>query len=309
MAKKLTTCVLAILIGAPFMGISEVRAETEAGEHLGAVYPGLTSGALSFAVLGALPEGVLLKAEDLEITSADLKAELEGAKASIREQLAKNKLFLLENLATAELLVREAEAANAEEQAANAAEQALIQKYLEGVVAKVEVSDEEVAAFYDENKDMFGGASLEQIKDQLRDYVLGQKKQEAAADHIETIGQRMEVVLASGWVADQAKMALDNPVDAARASGKPSLIDFGSTGCRPCDMMAPILDTLETKYEGKLNVRFIHVGEEQILAARYGIQSIPVQIFFDKDGKEVFRHTGFYAQADIEKRLKEMGVE
>ena len=171
------------------------------------------------------------------------------------------------------------------------------------------VTDDEVAKFYEENKDMCGGASLDQIKGQLRDYVLGQKKQEAVAEHIRTIGQRTPIVLATSWVDEQAKLALDNPVDKARASGKPSLVDFGASGCRPCDMMTPILESLRSKYDGKLNVFFVHVREEQILASRYGIQSIPVQVFFDKEGKEIERHTGFYSQDEIERRLKEMGVE
>ena len=115
-------------------------------------------------------------------------------------------------------------------------------------------------------------------------------------------------MLAAGWTQEQAKLAMDNPVDKARASGKPSLVDFGSTGCRPCDMMAPILKTLEEKYKEKANVVFVHVREEQILASRYGISSIPVQIFFDKDGKEVFRHTGFYPQEEVEKKMAEIGV-
>jgi thioredoxin 1 len=73
-------------------------------------------------------------------------------------------------------------------------------------------------------------------------------------------------------------------------------------------MMKPILDTLKTKYTGRLNVLFVHVREEQVLAARYGIQSIPVQVFFDKDGKEVVRHTGFFPQDKIEQELSKMGV-
>jgi thioredoxin 1 len=96
-------------------------------------------------------------------------------------------------------------------------------------------------------------------------------------------------------------------VDKARASGKPSLVDFGSTGCRPCDMLAPILEALKEKYAGKLNVLFIHIGQEQILASRYGIQTIPAQVFFDKNGKEVFRHIGFFPQDEIEKKLAELG--
>jgi thioredoxin 1 len=109
-------------------------------------------------------------------------------------------------------------------------------------------------------------------------------------------------------VKDQATLARDNPVDRARMSGRPSLVDFGATGCRPCDMMAPILADLKKKYHDELNVIFVHVRKEQILAARYGVQGIPEQVFFDRDGKEVFRHTGFFPQDEIEKKLKAMGV-
>ena len=101
---------------------------------------------------------------------------------------------------------------------------------------------------------------------------------------------------------------MDNPVDKARNSGRPSLADFGATGCVPCDMLAPILKNLEAKYKDKVNVLFVHVREKQILATRYGVETIPVQIFFDKSGKEIFRHVGFWPQAEIEKKLTEMGV-
>lgn len=57
-----------------------------------------------------------------------------------------------------------------------------------------------------------------------------------------------------------------------------------------------------------MNVVFIHVGEEQVLAARYGIRSIPVQAFFDAQGREVFRHAGFFAQDEVDKQLAAMGV-
>ena len=116
-------------------------------------------------------------------------------------------------------------------------------------------------------------------------------------EHVRTLGQRISIEVSASWTKEQAALAKDNPVDKARSSGKPSLVDFGSTGCRPCDMLAPILETLKTKYAGKVNVLFIHVGQEQILAARYGIQTIPMQFFYDKDGKEVFRHVGFWPQA------------
>jgi thioredoxin 1 len=73
-------------------------------------------------------------------------------------------------------------------------------------------------------------------------------------------------------------------------------------------MMTPVLADLKKKFAGKVNVLFVHVREEEVLAARYAVQSIPVQVFFDKNGKEVIRHTGFFAQAEIEKKLTGMGV-
>jgi len=85
-------------------------------------------------------------------------------------------------------------------------------------------------------------------------------------------------------------------------------VEFGATGCVPCDMMQPILDNLRKDYPQKLNVVFVHVREEQVLAARYGIRSIPVQVFFDAQGQEVFRHVGFFAQAEVDKQLAAMGV-
>jgi thioredoxin 1 len=73
-------------------------------------------------------------------------------------------------------------------------------------------------------------------------------------------------------------------------------------------MMAPILEELKKEYAGKLQVEFIDVNQNPEAGTQYSIKLIPVQVFFDKDGKEVFRHIGFFPQAEIEKKLAEMGV-
>ena len=135
------------------------------------------------------------------------------------------------------------------------------------------------------------------------------KKQELASEYIGTLGKIIKIEVSEDWVTKQAVLALDNPVDKARQSGKPSLVDFGATGCKPCDMLAPILDALREKYKDNLNVVFVHVREKPNLASRYNVQSIPVQIFYDKNGKEIYRHTGFWPQEELEKKLKEIGVQ
>ena len=273
------------------------------------VYPGLASSSLTYARLSDLPAGVILKTDTLTIKDTYLAGEIAKLPQQMQAQLKKNAFFMLENLATRRLLEVLAKAKTPEQKEASPSDgQEMVQSYLKRLVADVNVSDAEVTKFYEENKDACGGATLDQVKDQLRQVVLQQKQQDAVDEHIRTLGQRMSIEVSASWTKEQAVLAKDNPVDKAKSSGKPSLVDFGSTGCRPCDMLAPILETLKKKYAGKLNVLFIHVGQEQVLAARYGIQSIPIQFFYDKEGKEIFRHVGFWPQVEIEKKLAEMGV-
>jgi len=275
------------------------------------LYPGLTTGAMSCAAASTLPEGVVLRAGDLVIENNELIEEIGKAPEQIRPKLKKNTFFVLEQVATLKLLLTEArtEAAKSGKDISEKNEQAIIQDYLGALAKTVKVGDEEIFDFYNGNKEMLGNASLAQVKPQIEQFLLQQKQQELINEHIRTIGRRMQIEISASWLKVQAALARDNPVDKARASGRASLVDFGSTGCVPCDMMAPILETLREKYNGKVNVLFIHVGEEPILASRYGVQSIPVQIFFDKTGKEVFRHVGFFPQEQIEGKLSEMRVE
>ena len=273
-------------------------------------YPGLASSGLTLARLADLPKGTVLKAGDLTITEKELADQIAKAPKEVRDQLARNAFFVLEQMATGRLVLAEAKADAGKGGGGpeNADERAIVQFYLSKVADRAEVSDEEIAEFYKANKDVVGGAELDKVKPQIAAYLRQQKQQERIAQHVRALGQRNVIEVSASWTRQQAALAKDNPVDKARASGKPSLVDFGSKGCRPCDMLAPILETLKKKYDGQANVLFVSVVQDQILAARYGIESIPVQIFFDKDGKEVFRHVGFFPQEEIEKQMAKMGV-
>lgn len=307
--SRLGASLMLFLLAAAAHAAAPAAAQKEAAT-VDRTYPNLVSGALSYATLGELPEGQILKSGPLTVSLKDLAAEIEKAPVTARPALKKSMLFLLDQMATRDLLLRLAreKTPKTKDAPSSDADQEMIQGYLKTVVAGVSVTDQEVAAFYEANKEMCGGAPLAQMKDQLKTYVLQQKQQELVNEHIRTLGQRQPIVLAAAWTKEQAALAMDNPVDKARKSGSPSMVDFGASGCVPCDMMTPVLADLKKKFAGKLNVLFVHVREEEVLAARYGIQSIPVQVFFDKNGKEISRHTGFFAQVEIEKKLAEMGV-
>jgi thioredoxin 1 len=88
----------------------------------------------------------------------------------------------------------------------------------------------------------------------------------------------------------------------------PRLLDLGATKCVPCKLMAPILDGLKKEYAGKLNVEFIDVWENEAAGKEYGVEMIPTQIFFDAEGKELFRHVGFFGKEDILAKWMDLGV-
>jgi thioredoxin 1 len=88
----------------------------------------------------------------------------------------------------------------------------------------------------------------------------------------------------------------------------PKLLDLGANKCIPCKMMKPILDELKTNYAGKLDVEFIDVWENPKEGEKYGINLIPTQIFYDPEGKEFFRHEGFFAKEDILNEFKKKGI-
>ncbi len=91
----------------------------------------------------------------------------------------------------------------------------------------------------------------------------------------------------------------------------PRLLDLGAKKCIPCKMMAPILEELTKEYAGVMDVEFIDVWQKENAekAQKYNIQSIPTQIFFDADGKELWRHEGFISKEDIFKQWKTLGYD
>ncbi|MCE5273096.1 thioredoxin family protein [bacterium] len=87
----------------------------------------------------------------------------------------------------------------------------------------------------------------------------------------------------------------------------PRLVDLGADKCVPCRMMAPVLEELRTECRGRLDVVFIDVWKDRGAGEKYGISVIPTQVFFDPEGRELFRHEGFISKADILAKWAELG--
>ncbi len=82
--------------------------------------------------------------------------------------------------------------------------------------------------------------------------------------------------------------------------GKPLLVDFWAEWCRPCQMVAPVLDQLASEYDGKVKIGKLNVDQHQELSMQYQVQSIPTFLLF-KDGEIAGRMMGAMPKAAFEK--------
>jgi len=96
-----------------------------------------------------------------------------------------------------------------------------------------------------------------------------------------------------------------------KSSGyKVTFIELGSVRCIPCKKMQPVMKSIEEKYGDQVKVVFhdVWTPEGEPFGDKFAIQSIPTQVFLDENGKEFFRHVGYFPEEDLVKVLKEKGV-
>lgn len=109
----------------------------------------------------------------------------------------------------------------------------------------------------------------------------------------------------------QSKINSDKPsVTNSETKYKATFIELGSVRCIPCQKMQPVIKSVEEKYGDQVKVIFYDVwtpqGKED--AKQFDFEAIPTQLFLDENGREYFRHVGFFPEDELVKILKQKGV-
>lgn len=120
------------------------------------------------------------------------------------------------------------------------------------------------------------------------------------------------------WQPSQA-FAQNKPTTATKEESQPAtkmdtvlvtFVEIGAARCIPCKAMQPIMKEIAAEYKGQVMVLFHDVWTPQgkIDGMQYNIRVIPTQVFLDKNGKEYFRHEGYFPKEELVKVLKMQGV-
>lgn len=119
------------------------------------------------------------------------------------------------------------------------------------------------------------------------------------------------IVLSTDCSGQTTKPVDKSKPDDSEKKYKVTFVELGSVRCIPCQQMQPVMKSIEEKYGKDVKVVFHDVWTEAgaPYAKQYGIEAIPTQVFLDMDGKEFFRHVGFFAEEELVKVLKQKGVE
>jgi thioredoxin 1 len=122
----------------------------------------------------------------------------------------------------------------------------------------------------------------------------------------------IRAIILSGWIlllAAVGSTAADvGGIPQAPVPGMVTMVDLGAKSCIPCKMMAPILKELEQEYQDRAAIVFIDVWDNRLAALQFGIRTMPTQIFYSAEGKEMARHEGFMEKAAIIAELEKLGV-
>jgi thioredoxin 1 len=109
------------------------------------------------------------------------------------------------------------------------------------------------------------------------------------------------------------KPAATKAPDQAVAKSDTALVTFveiGSVNCIPCKAMQPIMKAVEEEFKEQVKIVFhdVWTPKGKMDAMKYNIRFIPTQVFLDKDGKEYYRHEGYFPKDDVVRVIKMQGV-
>jgi len=99
------------------------------------------------------------------------------------------------------------------------------------------------------------------------------------------------------------------PNDSIVGAGRPVLLEIGAASCIYCRRMMPVLTELAADESIGFAVALVSLDTQPEAREKYGVQAIPMQIFYDGQGRELDRHTGMLTREQIFERWRRLEID
>ena len=113
----------------------------------------------------------------------------------------------------------------------------------------------------------------------------------------------MGYVLTERAAARAPEVRFVDEVERTLLLGKPTVVEFGANACATCRDMKPVLEALRREHGQRISVLDVDILKTRDYIARYRIQLMPTQVFFDAKGREIGRNMGKISGGEILDRL------
>jgi thioredoxin 1 len=264
---------------------------------------------------GLLDKDWILSINGEKMSTKTFKSELAKLEPVYQELFKEDPDKFIEGFINHTLLQQAARKEGAVPQGSGEGNLPAIQAYMEKKMASLPpVGEDAVKRFYEEKKDQLGGQNKEAAAPMIKAMLEQQQRYELMEKLITDLRKQSKIEVNQKALRQLAASTAGSDTQSgadfykAISGGKPMVVDFGANSCIPCRQLRPILQKIRQAYTGKIEVQVIDIRYNKQLADEYKIQVIPTVVFFDRTGKEVFRHQGFMNEESIKAQLLKMDV-
>lgn len=224
---------------------------------LGCILPACSAqGGAEAKAAAAAPGGPVAEIDGKPISQADLDAaaapqfaQLEEQKKQMMKQLEDQRAKILQDV-LAELVETKLVEAEATKRGITAAD--LMKSEVEAKVAPV--TDEEISKFYDENKARVGGRTLDQLKEQIRQYLGQQRSDKVRGEFMASLRQGHKVRILMDVPRTPVEVA--NAPTKGPANAPVTIVEWSDFQCPFCSRVVPTMKEVEKKYGDKVRIAF-----------------------------------------------------
>lgn len=174
------------------------------------------------------------------------------------------------------------------------------------VRAGIKVGEDEMVAYFKENPKTMKGLTYPEAKPQIFQTLHMQKESEAIKRYIADLRTKADIFYNENLLISKSNKT--DPIKSALKNKLPTMVEFGGCYSAVCERMKPVIAGLQSEYKDKANILILDYEQYKTLTQNYQIKLVPTLIFFDNQGNETFRHTGFFSKDSILIQIQNAGL-